>query len=43
VRRLDDALLFQYGERYLELADNAHRLLLLTHRLARLRGEEPGT
>jgi predicted RNase H-like nuclease/ppGpp synthetase/RelA/SpoT-type nucleotidyltranferase len=43
VRRLDDALLFQYGERYLELADNAHRLLLLTQRLARLRGEEPGT
>jgi len=36
VRRLDDALLSVYGERYIELHGNAHRLALLRARLARL-------
>ena len=39
VRRLDDALLAQFGERYLGLHANAHRRELLTHRLARIRGD----
>jgi len=39
VRRLDDALLFQFGERYLGLHANAHRRDLLTQRLARMRGD----
>ena len=36
VRRLDDALLSVYGERYIALHGNAHRLALLRARLARL-------
>lgn len=36
VRRLDDALLAVFGERYLGLHGNAHRLPLLTARLAKL-------
>ncbi|APH00494.1 GTP pyrophosphokinase [Janibacter indicus] len=36
VRRLDDALLSVYGERYIALHGNAHRLGLLRARLARL-------
>jgi predicted RNase H-like nuclease/ppGpp synthetase/RelA/SpoT-type nucleotidyltranferase len=39
VRRLDDALLFRFGEQYLGLPGNAHRRELLAQRLARLRGE----
>ena len=39
VRRLDDALLATYGERYVGLHGNAHRAGLLEHRLQRLRGE----
>jgi ppGpp synthetase/RelA/SpoT-type nucleotidyltranferase len=42
VRRLDDALLHQFGERYLGLHANAHRRELLTQRLARMR-EEPAS
>lgn len=38
VRRLDDALLSLFADRYLDLAGNAHRLDLLRTRLARLRG-----
>lgn len=38
VRRLDDALLWTYGERYLGLRGNAHRQEGLRARLARLRG-----
>jgi predicted RNase H-like nuclease/ppGpp synthetase/RelA/SpoT-type nucleotidyltranferase len=38
VRRLDDALLAGFGERYVELHGNAHRRELLTARLERLRG-----
>ncbi|MBA2954987.1 DUF429 domain-containing protein [Nocardioides sp. MAH-18] len=38
VRRLDDALLAAYGERYVELPGNAHRVPLLTARLERIRG-----
>jgi predicted RNase H-like nuclease/ppGpp synthetase/RelA/SpoT-type nucleotidyltranferase len=41
VRRLDDALLFGFGERYVALHANAHRRDLLTQRLARLREEPP--
>jgi ppGpp synthetase/RelA/SpoT-type nucleotidyltranferase len=40
VRRLDDALLSTFTERYVGLHGNAHRRELLTARLARLRGEE---
>jgi ppGpp synthetase/RelA/SpoT-type nucleotidyltranferase len=40
VRRLDDALLSTFAERYVGLHGNAHRRELLTARLARLRGEE---
>lgn len=36
VRRLDDALLAQFGRRYLELDGNAHRTTLLENRLQRL-------
>lgn len=36
VRRLDDALLAVFGERYLGLHGNTHRLPLLTARLAKL-------
>jgi predicted RNase H-like nuclease/ppGpp synthetase/RelA/SpoT-type nucleotidyltranferase len=39
VRRLDDALLAAYGERYLTLPGNSHREALLRTRLTRLRGE----
>jgi predicted RNase H-like nuclease/ppGpp synthetase/RelA/SpoT-type nucleotidyltranferase len=39
VRRLDDALLWVYGERYVALHQNAHRARLLEHRLERLRAE----
>ena len=38
VRRLDDALLAAYGQRYVELPGNAHRVPLLTARLERIRG-----
>ena len=38
VRRLDDALLWTYGERYAELRGNAHRLPALRARLAKMRG-----
>jgi predicted RNase H-like nuclease/ppGpp synthetase/RelA/SpoT-type nucleotidyltranferase len=37
VRRLDDALLTTYGERYVELPGNQHRQAALTTRLERLR------
>ena len=37
VRRLDDALLAVFGERYLHLHGNAHRVGLLQERLKRLR------
>jgi len=39
VRRLDDTLLAAYGDRYLALHGNDHRVPLLEARLARLRGE----
>ncbi|WP_345265081.1 DUF429 domain-containing protein [Nocardioides nanhaiensis] len=39
VRRLDDALLQQFGERYVALHANSHRRPLLTQRLERLRDE----
>jgi putative GTP pyrophosphokinase len=38
VRRLDDALLAVFGERYVQLTGNAHRIPLLTSRLAKLSG-----
>jgi predicted RNase H-like nuclease/ppGpp synthetase/RelA/SpoT-type nucleotidyltranferase len=38
VRRLDDALLAAYGERYVDLPGNAHRVALLTARLEKIRG-----
>jgi hypothetical protein len=41
VRRLDDALLHHYGERYVDLPENGHRRQLLTQRLARMRGTPP--
>ena len=41
VRRLDDALLWIFGERYVALHQNAQRAGLLEHRLQRLRGEPP--
>jgi hypothetical protein len=37
VRRLDDALLAVFGERYIKLHGNAHRVGLLQERLKRLR------
>ncbi len=42
VRRLDDALLSAFGERYVGLHGNAHRRDLLATRLDRLRGTSPG-
>ncbi len=39
VRRLDDALLWVFSERYVALHQNAHRVGLLEHRLERLRGQ----
>jgi putative GTP pyrophosphokinase len=39
VRRLDDALLAVFGERYVELHGNAHRVPLLRTRLEKLRTE----
>ncbi len=41
VRRLDDALLAVFGERYVRLTGNAHRMPLLTNRLAKLSGRPP--
>lgn len=41
VRRLDDALLWAYGDTYVELRDNAHRVEALRARLAKMRGEQP--
>jgi predicted RNase H-like nuclease/ppGpp synthetase/RelA/SpoT-type nucleotidyltranferase len=38
VRRLDDALLAVFGDRYLDLHGNAHRVALLRTRLEKLRG-----
>jgi predicted RNase H-like nuclease/ppGpp synthetase/RelA/SpoT-type nucleotidyltranferase len=38
VRRLDDALLWVFGERYVSLQQNADRASALQHRLERLRG-----
>jgi putative GTP pyrophosphokinase len=38
VRRLDDALLAVFGERYVRLTGNAHRIPLLTSRLGKLAG-----
>ena len=43
VRRLDDALLSAFGERYVALHGNAHRRDLLATRLDRLRGAPSGT
>jgi predicted RNase H-like nuclease/ppGpp synthetase/RelA/SpoT-type nucleotidyltranferase len=40
VRRLDDALLAVFGDRYLRLHGNAHRLALLQGRAKRLRGDD---
>jgi ppGpp synthetase/RelA/SpoT-type nucleotidyltranferase len=39
VRRLDDALLATYGDRYIELHGNAHRVAALRTRLEKLRGD----
>jgi hypothetical protein len=41
VRRLDDALLAAFGERYVELHGNAHRVPSLRARLERLLGPVP--
>ena len=38
VRRLDDALLWAYGDRYVDLPGNAHRRPLLAVRLEKMRG-----
>jgi len=38
VRRLDDALLWSYGDAYVELAGNSHRTDALRERLAKMRG-----
>ncbi len=38
VRRLDDALLWVFGDRFVALHQNAHRRPLLAHRLDRMRG-----
>ncbi|MGA8258513.1 MAG: DUF429 domain-containing protein, partial [Nocardioides sp.] len=38
VRRLDDALLWAFGEGYVDLHGNAHRRISLDQRLSRLRG-----
>jgi hypothetical protein len=39
VRRLDDALLAAFGERYVALHGNSHREPLLRTRLHKLEGE----
>ncbi|MCV7069078.1 DUF429 domain-containing protein [Mycolicibacterium farcinogenes] len=39
VRRLDDALLAVFAERYIELDGNAHRIALLQNRIGKLRSE----
>lgn len=39
VRRLDDALLWTYGDDYVELRSNAHRVGALRTRLAKMRSE----
>ena len=39
VRRLDDALLAAFGERYIDLHGNAHRVPALRARLERLTGD----
>ena len=39
VRRLDDALLAQFGTKYLALHGNAHRVDLLSARLEKLGGD----
>lgn len=39
VRRLDDALLWVYGETYVDLHGNAHRVSSLRARLARMHGD----
>lgn len=39
VRRLDDALLWTYGDTYVDLRANAHRVPALRNRLAKMRGE----
>ena len=41
VRRLDDALLAAFGERYVALHGNAHREPLLRTRLQKLGAAEP--
>ena len=41
VRRLDDALLATYAERYIELHGNAHRVAALRTRLEKLRQHRP--
>jgi hypothetical protein len=38
VRRLDDALLAAFGEKYADLPGNAHRVQLLRTRLERMTG-----
>jgi ppGpp synthetase/RelA/SpoT-type nucleotidyltranferase len=43
VRRLDDALLAVFGERYVGLTGNAHRIGLLTSRLDKLSGRSATT
>ncbi|KRB73197.1 GTP pyrophosphokinase [Nocardioides sp. Root190] len=42
VRRLDDALLWTYGEEYVDLRANAHRVPSLQARLAKMRASVPG-
>jgi hypothetical protein len=39
VRRLDDALLAVFTERYIGLHGNTHRITLLQNRIERLRGD----
>ena len=39
VRRLDDALLWVYGDTYVELRGNAHRAPALRTRLERMGGD----
>ncbi len=40
VRRLDDALLSAFGERYVRLHGNEHRMPLLSQRLVKMRGSK---
>jgi predicted RNase H-like nuclease/ppGpp synthetase/RelA/SpoT-type nucleotidyltranferase len=40
VRRLDDALLWVYGEEYVDLAGNSHRVDALRERLAKMRASD---